>query len=319
MVQIIDENKRSFLGSLLGGVAGGAQSGVQLAPQLIKLQQQQKQQDFLQQLINRGRQSQSDGNTSQSTGSTGQAGVGQPTQINNGLPFSNEDILAADMADPTGHLARDMQAQNSEANANRREKRKEEIGFHQESQKYDEELQNKTRIAKKQVETIKDMEKSLKSNKITPKSAANIFRGMGKIGDKIADALLNSDEATFLASIPQLLEGWKEVFGVRLSDADLRVLQDKLPSIGKSPEANRAILGIMRKYADQTLLRETIAKDIKAKNSGLRPLGYADAIETRFDEMTKDISIVNPNTGRIIQIPAYKLSDAIKAGAKLAE
>lgn len=196
--------------------------------------------------------------------------------------------------------------------------RDEELQFHKESEKYDEELLKQTKIAKKQVDTVNDIDKAIESGNVSPTSLANIFKGFGKIGDKISEALLNKDEATILASIPQLLEGWKEVFGVRLSDADLKLLQDKLPSIGKTAEANKAIVKVLKKYADMTLLRSSIAKEIKAANKGLRPLGYADKIEQRFDEMVMPVKIINPTNGRTIEIPAYKVSDAIKAGGKLA-
>jgi len=196
--------------------------------------------------------------------------------------------------------------------------RKEQVDFHKESQKYDEDLSEKTRRAKNQIETFKDIEKALDSGNVKPGSWTNILRNFGDTGRSISNAILKKDEATVLASIPQLLEGWKQVFGVRLTDADLKVLQDKLPDIGKSPEANKSILKVMKKYGDMSLLRSKIAADIKKNNKGLRPLGYSDQIEERFDEMTAPVKVINPNTGNIIEIPAYKLSDAINAGARLA-
>ena len=202
---------------------------------------------------------------------------------------------------------------------NKNTDRKEILQFHKESEKFDEDLMKNYRTAKKQTETINNIEKSIKSGNIGPLSLASMFKGMGKIGDKISEALLNKDEATLLSSIPQLLEGWKEVFGVRLSDADLKLLQDKLPSIGKGKESNLAVTKILRKYADMTKLRGEIAEDIKLKNNGLRPLGYASKVEQRFEEATAPVKVINPNNGNIIEIPAYKLSDAIKSGAKLAD
>lgn len=196
--------------------------------------------------------------------------------------------------------------------------RKELIDFHKETQKYDEDLIKNYAIARKQNETIDNIEEAIKSGNIKPSSLANIFKGFGKIGDKISEAIINKDEATLQSSIPQLLEGWKEVFGVRLTDADLRLLQDKMPSIGKNKEANLAVTKILRKYADMTTLRGEIARDIKKNNKDLRPLGYVDKIEERFEEMTSPVQIINPNNGKIISIPAYKLSDAINSGAKLA-
>ena len=50
----------------------------------------------------------------------------------------------------------------------------------------------------------------------------------------------------------------------------------------------------------------------------MRAIDYPNQIEARFDEMIKPVKIVNPNTGRVIEVPAYKVSEAISAGAKLA-
>jgi len=239
--------------------------------------------------------------------------------------WSDEAIARVTVENPA--LGREMRAakdaaikENIQTKKMQREdianQRKEDIEFHKETQKFDEDLIKQTHIAKKQRETVKDLRKNIKN--IKPGSVANIFKGLGPLGNKVAEAYLSKDEAALQASIPQLLEGWKEIFGVRLSDADLQLLQDKLPSIGKSPEANEAIFKILEKYADMTTLRGEIARNIKKSNKGIRPLGYADMIEERFDEMVSPVSIVNPNTGNIIQIPAYKVSEAIKAGAKLA-
>lgn len=190
--------------------------------------------------------------------------------------------------------------------------------YDQRSQKFDDELRDKTRIARQQLETVKDIDKAIASGNVSPSSFANIFKGMGVLGDKVSQALLNKDESLLQSSIPQLLEGWKEVFGVRLSDADLKLLGDKLPSIGKTPEANRAVLGILKKYADMTLLRGKIGADIKKEYKGLRPLGYEDMIEERYGQMTTPVKIINPTNGKEIEIPAYRLSEAIEGGAKLA-
>lgn len=241
----------------------------------------------------------------------------------------NDDQLVLAQSHPDIEVrqgaAAEQKRRETERTINQKETKRtrdEELQFHKESAKYDEDLLKQTKTAKSQIDTIGNIEKAIASGNVNPSSWTNILKGFGKIGNKISEALINKDEATLLASIPQLLEGWKEVFGVRLSDADLNLLQDKLPSIGKSPEANNAILKIMKKYGDMTLLRSQIAKEIKEKNGGLRPLGYADKIESRFDEMVRPVRIIRPKTEktpeREIEIPAYQLSDALRSGARLA-
>jgi hypothetical protein len=195
--------------------------------------------------------------------------------------------------------------------------RKEEVQFHKESEKYDEELNKAVKGAKNQLEAIEDVRQALDRGGDTRKSLANVFKGFGEVGGKLSNALISKDQAVIQASIPAFLEGRKELFGVRLSDADLALLQDKLPDIGKSPEANRAILNIMERYSKKSILRGKIAADIKKKNKGLRPLGYTDEIEERLDDMTKPVKIMNPNTGNIIEIPAYEASAFIEDGGML--
>lgn len=172
--------------------------------------------------------------------------------------------------------------------------RKEDILFHNESAKYAEEVSKNARVAKKQLDTIGDVETSLASNNIRPLAISNIFKGFGEIGDKISKAFLNKDQATLQSAIPEFLEGRKELFGVRLSDADLRLLQDKLPDIGNSKAANDAILKIMKKYANHSILKETAAenvlesKGLKTRGGKLRPLNYVNEVEKEYDKLIKE-------------------------------
>ena len=197
------------------------------------------------------------------------------------------------------------------------EQRKEAIKFHDETKDYDTKLLNEYKVSKKQNEIIKDVEKALDSGQVNPRSLANVFKGMGAVGDKLSEGLLNKNEAVIKSAIPEFLEGRKELFGVRLSDADLRLLQDKMVDIGKTPEANKAILRLMKKYAKAANLRYKIGKEIKGTNSDLRPLGYADKIEERYDQMMTPVKIRNPATGNVVEIPGYEASDYINAGGEL--
>lgn len=355
MVQVLQQRERQpgFLESLLGSaknkmdeysqgqakqqalereyaLKGGLETQKQDAKFANQMKLQEEKQNYLNRLFG--------GSGSQSSNQQTSQRESQPSIqdiTGNELPegfnaskITDEDIARASSIDPNlgralGH-AKDvaLRENREEIKATTKEKnrqREEELAFHKESQKYDEDLSEKTRRAKNQIETFTDIEKAINSGNVKPASWTNIFRNFGETGNRIANAIMNKDEATILSSIPQLLEGWKQVFGVRLTDADLRVLQDKLPDIGKSAESNKAILKIMKKYGDMTLLRSKIASDIKKQNKGLRPLGYTDRIEERFDEMTKPVKIINPKTGNPIEIPAYKVGDAINAGATLAD
>ncbi len=222
-----------------------------------------------------------------------------------------------------GHTAKTLESrrriQESKAKSEEEKvktERKEALSFHKETEKYDEDLLKHEKSAKVQLDAIKDVEKALKGKEVKPTSLANVFKAFGDIGKKISSALISGNQATIQASIPAFLEGRKELFGVRLSDADLKLLEDKMPDMGKSAEANKAIMRVMKKYSQNALIRSKIGNDIRSENKGLRPLGYAGIIERRFDEVTQPVTVISP-TGKEVEIPAYGVSDAIKNGYRL--
>lgn len=92
-----------------------------------------------------------------------------------------------------------------------------------------------------------------------------------------------------MASVPNFLEGMKDIFGARLSDADLRIVEDKLPSISKNKEANLAILDVMQRAAERSIKLEKVAEDVLEKKgvpfrSGkLRHLGYERDVMKAFN------------------------------------
>ena len=202
---------------------------------------------------------------------------------------------------------------------------KEDIQFHQESSKYQETLEKEAKVAKKQVEIINDIEKDVKENKIKPSNMANIFTFFGDTGKKISNALLSGEQAKLMSAIPEFLEGRKELFGVRLSDADLRLLQDKLPDINKSKEANLQILGLMKKYASRSMLKEQAAdtvlekEGIRSRSGKLRPLNYSSKVEKEFDRMVSEqengVKMITPD-GREITVPLNEVGEAEALNAR---
>lgn len=159
---------------------------------------------------------------------------------------------------------------------------KEKMDIHKDSEKFDTQLQDQAEAAEKQVEATKDILKAIKTGKVQPLSIYNALKGFGTAGDKIASAFKSAEQGKVEAAVPLLLEGWKSVFGVRITDADLKLLLDKLPSISNSPEANEAIIGIIQKYAKPMIEKEKIGRQIKKENGGFRPINYRDEINERY-------------------------------------
>jgi len=194
---------------------------------------------------------------------------------------------------------------------------KEKVRVHKESEAFDKQVLERGRIAKKTISSVKEAEKILAKGNVKPASAVNVLNLFGEVGKTLATAIQNKDQAAIKALMPEFLEGKKEVFGVRLSDADLKLLQDKSIDIGKSPEANRAILGLIKKYADQSILRSDIALEMSKKNGGYRPLGYERMVDEEFDRQISPVMMIDPKSGMTLSVPAYRVSAAISKGAKV--
>lgn len=251
--------------------------------------------------------------------------INQPNQQQNRFDLSN--VSDADLRARTGssNLMISKPAKEEldrrkldvkESGLDRRAKEQNRITVHKLSEKQDAEIEKLARTGAKALETVKDIDKAISTGNVKPTNFANLVKPFGKVGGILSNIFLNPDQATVNASIPQLLDGWKEVFGVRLSDADLKILEDKLPSIGKSPEANRAILKIISKYANANILRNKIAMEIKDKYEGYRPVDFTTQVNRRYDEMTEIVEMVD-EAGNLLEIPAYRVSAAMKKGAKL--
>jgi hypothetical protein len=181
-----------------------------------------------------------------------------------------------------------------------------DIKFHQESADFEKSVNTHANTAKRQLPLIENGIKSVTEGKINPGSLANVFNYFGEAGKKIGNALLSKDEAALLASVPEFLEGRKELFGVRLSDADLEILQDKLPDIGKSKEANLAILDLMKRAAERAIRLQKVSEDVLEKKGRsyrggkLRPLGYEREVIKAFDEQDEQ-SYVAQTKGKTFQ------------------
>lgn len=205
-----------------------------------------------------------------------------------------------------------------------KQNRKEQLEFHKESDAYYNKILDQSDNAKRQISALNQVVDDLKSGKINPNSLANFFKGTGEFGNKISDYFLSPEESKLQTIVPYLLEGWKDVFGVRLSDADLRILEQKLPSIAKSPEANYQVVKIIQKYAKQAVAKGKIANEIVSQNNGLRPLGFRQMIDERMEKANQPVNIIRPKKNPtdpdvIISIPAFELGDALLGGASLAQ
>lgn len=91
----------------------------------------------------------------------------------------------------------------------------------------------------------------------------------------------------FQANLLDYMEGQREKFGVRLTDADLRLILDKLPDISRSKEGNELILSLFESQAKYETLKKKALSDVMKE-------GVTLDLEERFDNHFEKLLSENP-------------------------
>lgn len=157
--------------------------------------------------------------------------------------------------------------------------RKEQLEFHRESQKFDEDLSKKSESAEKKLKAIEQQKKILPKLTKKDRIVTALF-----FGTKYENLVKSKNAQEFDSLVLPMLEGMRAMFGTRLSDADLKLVLQKIATSEKDPEANKAILDWQALEAKMDVEKRKIADQIRKENRGLRPLDYQDRINKKVDE-----------------------------------
>ncbi len=161
--------------------------------------------------------------------------------------------------------------------------RKEQLEFHKESQKYDEKLTTEADAGNKQLKSIQRQRELIPQIKKKDRIISALFAGT-----KMENLVKSKDAQEFDSLVLPMIEGKKETFGVRLSDADLRLVLQKIATSEKDPEANKAILDWQELEAKMAIDKRKIADEIRKDNEGLRPLDFQSQIRDRLEKKYGD-------------------------------
>lgn len=159
-----------------------------------------------------------------------------------------------------------------------------QIQIHDLSKDLAKEIGKDAKTAKTQIRAIDEIENALNSNEIGPYSPYTLSEKI----PFLQRAFLTPNIQKFLTASKSLFEGMKDMFGIRLSDADLAIVQDMLPDPKKSVEANREAVKFMKIGAEMKLAKENISRDIIKENGGYRPLDFEIKINDKLDELFGD-------------------------------
>lgn len=186
---------------------------------------------------------------------------------------------------PLGKVLQDQKTANRKA---KREDIAQDIKIHKLSEEHEGEVKKEAKSAQIRMQASTEARRLIKRSQakgesLGPDSLASIF-GNTPLGNFFK----TGDYAALEANTLHFLEGAKDLFGVRLSDADLKLVTGKLVMAGKSNEANLAIMDLYESVDKVKYKLWKYSNSLKTEK-GLRPLDYSAKMEAKSEEYFNDI------------------------------
>ncbi len=223
----------------------------------------------------------------------GQAVPSEISQTMDKVIKENPDISASDLellfdkaGVPRGFSAsyvknlREEQKESGRAKIKKQElARKEKLDIHKESKTYDTGVTKKAESAERKIKAI-NRQKQIQPN------ISNWDRYIAATfaGTRFEDLMKSQSAQEFDSLVLPMIEGQKENFGVRLSDADLRLVLQKMATSTKHPAANKKIMEWQLLESRLDVERAKIGREVKKENEGFRPLDYEDQVSERMNQ-----------------------------------
>lgn len=160
-------------------------------------------------------------------------------------------------------------------------------------------------------------QETLKAGKGAKDTIATVRRGREIIknkknwgplsGDNIATAIglpgwASPEGQEFQALVLGFLNGEKARFGVRLSDADLKLIQNKMPDISRTKEGNEALLNLRESEAKFKALESQAQQAVLKRNKG-----FTYDFQEQADQELENLLAQNPDIQRLYTQSAEEL------------
>jgi len=274
MAFVINTQGRPSLGEALGtGISTGMQQSMQQKSQLkqalaLESAKQNMKKQRMQEMLQGIQQAKSPQNEQQVAGMQGSNGMQQPqTQ---GL---NEQQIAA-IASEYPQMATILQRQEQERTKSNLAQQKMALS---ETKGMRNKIREEADSSRRMLKSIENQQHIIdKGLKTGPLSWNSIMHKMGMIGASSPEA------QAFQANILNYMEGQRTKFGIRLTDADLKIINDKMPELAKSKEGNQLILSLFRAEAKDNLLRKEAMNNIVKKGI---TLNFEEEFENEYNQL----------------------------------
>lgn len=123
-------------------------------------------------------------------------------------------------------------------------------------------------------------------------AASFAFPVVGSILSSLQDAASGGDIEEFEKLSSDLIRGAKEIFGSRITDADLTAFLKTIPTLDQTDAGKLRVIKNMRQFNQAALLRSNAAKRIIKENGGLLPPNLSELIE---DEVGPKLTKISQN------------------------
>jgi hypothetical protein len=171
----------------------------------------------------------------------------------------------------------------------------------------------------------------LATGKVGPDNWNNFLASYFKEDSPIGNLLQHPENAEFQRLAYESIIGTRQDFGVRLTDSDLKVVQNKIISTNKTPEANMRIINFTSLQDRGAIEKARITNEILEENNGIPPTNFRQILNKRMkgseyakelenaaiDVMNMDqegntpekITLFDPVTEKEYSIPSEKMYD----------
>jgi hypothetical protein len=213
-------------------------------------------------------------------------GVEQP-----GLEGVNKPINMLTSAPSTSLSMKDMlREERMEKNRKDKLSKEQRVEQHQiekANSAFKKDMREKESKRKSMLTSLAAMKTASKSGNINSPfglAAMNIGNALMPAGKNPFDYFKTPETQSFLTHGKQLFTIGKELFGSRITNADLPIIEAMLPNLMQNPETREMTIQAMEELQELAGKEYKIMNDIIAENGGKEPANLEDKVAQRFDK-----------------------------------
>jgi len=194
-----------------------------------------------------------------------------------------------------------------------------------ETKDYYDKVSEESRAARNNEVRLRKLEKLIDKGKLnSPTFASGIkFLHLGGYGPDLG-SWLNADTQEFNKLSTDFVKDAKQIFGSRLTDADLKTFLDTVPTVTQSDEAKRRVIKNMRVFNGAAQARKSAMDQVIEANGGRRPADLDSRVEQMvapyIDQLANDFkeneSQNKPFVGQLLkslpEVSQYPVGTEIK-------